>query len=416
LNVAAFNLGTMADWPEMEIGDAKLALYAAAKAAGLEEQETIRTIASGWDAGAAKGRKRPDNQGHDRSEVGGSRQPPPSGKITVGLDEIVEEDVDWIYEDILAIGFITIFAGQTSQGKSFVVCDLIARLTKGEELPFSRDRRPPCAVLMISEDPLEQMLAPRLNEMGAVPGLVRFLTWDAMASYTLEDTDMLDRAWLECKQPILLIIDPPQNFLGKADEHRNSEVRAVLMRVVAWLQKRLAACVLIMHVNKQVGKGLAALDRIMGSVAWATTPRIALGFTDDPDVPGQHIMAGVKNNLGPKAQARTYRIVRTSPKRARIEWGTLVDISADDAMNQVKKTRGTNAATWLAELFRQQLEWPSVQFWDAARQNGISKNAIDEARAKLGMPKPRKSMTVDGDVCWTWWVPPDWKYLGEDPL
>ena len=419
LNIAAFNLGTMAGWPEMDHANAKIALYESAKAAGLGEQEAARTIGSGWDSGASRGRSRP---AMDPTGVGGipkaGAQVGGSGpvKLTVGLNEINEEDVDWIYENIIALGFITIFAGQTSQGKSFVVCDLIARLTKGEALPFSQDQRPPSSVLMISEDPLEHMLAPRLNEMGATKDMVRFLTWEAMASYTLEDTDMLDQAYLECKQPILLIIDPPQNFLGRTDEHKNAEVRTVLMRVVAWLQKRLAACILIMHVNKQVGKGLAALDRIMGSVAWATTPRIAIGFSDDPDVPGQHIMAGVKNNLGPKAQARTYKIVPSRPKRAKIEWGTLVDITADDAMNQVKRNRTTNAATWLAELFRQQLEWPLAQFWDAAKQHGISKNAIDEAKIRLGIPKARKTMTVDGNIHWTWWVPKDWKYLGEDPL
>lgn len=419
LNASAFALGQFVGANLLDRSEVVRQLEKAAFGCGLGKDEAQKTIESGLNAGVTQPRVLPDSVKNYSAAVPaqvGTAALPPDAKLTQGLDEVDEEDVDWIYENIMAIGFISIFAGQTSQGKSFVVCDLIARLTRGETMPFSEDRRPPCAVLMISEDPLEQMLAPRLNEMHAEKKLVRFFKWEAMAAYTLSDTDMLDRAYMECKQPILLVIDPPQNFLGKADEHKNAEVRSVLMRVVAWLQKRLAACILIMHVNKQIGKGLAALDRIMGSVAWASTSRIALGFTDDPDVDGQHIMAGIKNNLGPKAQARIYKIVKTTPKRAKIEWGALLDISADDAMNKVKKSRSANAAQWLAETFRQQLEWTSTQFWDAAKQNGVSKNAIDEARTRMDMPKPRKSMTPEGDIRWTWWVPLDWKYLTEDPL
>lgn len=359
-----------------------------------------------------------ERNGRHKPGTNGTVEPKPAlpAKLTIGLDEVVEEDVDWIYENVIAIGFISIFAGQTSQGKSFVVCDLIARLTRGDELPFSKDKRSPCRVLMISEDPLEQMLGPRLNSMGAVKESVRFLTWEAMATYTLTDTDMLDQAYLECSEPILLVIDPPQNFLGKADEHKNSEVRTVLMRVVAWLQKRLAACILIMHVNKQIGKGLAALDRIMGSVAWATTPRIAIGFTDDPDNQDQHIMAGIKNNLGRKAQACTYRIVTTTPKRAKVEWGSVIDISADDAMNKVKrKPVGHSAVEWITDRFREQREWESLELKRLAREAGISTDSIfkgSEVNALPILKRPR--VNASGDRYWVWIAQPGWpKKRGE---
>lgn len=333
-------------------------------------------------------------------------------KLTIGLDEIVEEDVDWIYENVIAIGFISIFAGQTGQGKSFVVCDLIARLTRGDLFPFSTDRRPPSRILMISEDPLEQMLGPRLNSMGAIKKSVRFMTWEAMARYTLDDTDMLDLAYLECDSPILLVIDPPQNFLGRADEHKNAEVRTVLMRVVAWLQKRLAACILIMHVNKQIGKGLAALDRIMGSVAWATTPRIAIGFTDNPDVQDEHIMAGIKNNLGPKAQAVAYRIERIpdNPKRAKIEWVGTLDITADDAMNKVKKKPvGICAVEWITDRFREQPEWESNELRRLAKDAGVSLDAIFKGPEVAALPiikRPR--IDASGNHCWTWRAKDGW--------
>ncbi len=416
LNVAAFNLGTMAGWPEMDAEDARGSLYSAACRSGLAADPNCgpagiaKTIESGWTGGAAKPRPRPAEEPAEVQTPASEAIETLPAKLTVGLDEIVEEDVDWIYENVIAIGFISIFAGQTSQGKSFVVCDLIARLTRGDCFPFSNDSRPPSHVLMISEDPLEQMLGPRLNSMGAVAKSVRFLTWDAMAHYTLHDTTMLDRAYLECRQPILLVIDPPQNFLGKIDEHKNAEVRTVLMRVVAWLQKRLAACILIMHVNKQIGKGLAALDRIMGSVAWATTPRIAIGFTDDPDVTDQHIMAGIKNNLGPKAQALAYKIVPTIPKRAKIEWTGVLSISADDAMNAVKrKPVGVSAVEWISDRFREQAEWQSSVLATLAKGAGVSTDAIFKGDEVGSLPiKKQQRVDANGKRYWVWRAIPGW--------
>ncbi len=414
LNEAAFALGQFVGAHLLSRDEVVQDLTRAAFGCGLDrdpgcgERGIAATIASGMEAGILQPRTIP---------LSVTRNGKPAAtllpaKLTIGLDEVVEEDVDWIYENVIAIGFISIFAGQTSQGKSFVVCDLIARLTRGDCFPFSTDRRPPSHVLMISEDPLEQMLAPRLNAMGAVQTSVRFMTWEAMAQYTIADTEMLDRAYLECRQPILLVIDPPQNFLGRTDEHKNAEVRMVLMRVVAWLQKRLAACILIMHVNKQIGKGLAALDRIMGSVAWATTPRIAIGFTDNPDVKEEHLMAGIKNNLGPKAQAISYRIDKLpdNPKRARIEWVSVLDITADEAMNRDwRKPVGIEAVEWITDRFREQREWESSELRRLAQDAGVSLRAIfkgDEVKALPIRKRPR--IDAHGNRVWTWLAKGDW--------
>ena len=59
LNTAAFNLGTMADWPEMLLLPARADLLDAALRAGLGELESRKTIESGWTTGATKGRTRP---------------------------------------------------------------------------------------------------------------------------------------------------------------------------------------------------------------------------------------------------------------------------------------------------------------------------------------------------------------------
>ena len=153
-------------------------------------------------------------------------------ELTIGLHEIVPKKVDWLWENVVACGFISIFAGRTSMGKSFVTCDFAARLSRGESPAFSSLARPG-RTLFISEDPPEYMLGPRLIEMQADPLQIRFMTFEAMSSFTLSRVDILEAAYRECGSPLLVVIDPPSNFLGKIDEHKHAELRGVLMGIVS---------------------------------------------------------------------------------------------------------------------------------------------------------------------------------------
>jgi hypothetical protein len=409
LNKAAFSLGTMADWPEMREGEAKRALSQVALANGLTEREVTSTVESGWTAGKMQPRKRPEQEQAKPVLKEGVR-------LCVRASEIRPKIVEWLWPNRVAVGFITIFAGRTGVGKSFVLCDFISRLTTGRALPEASNGKPPSNVLMISEDPYDYVLAPRLKEMGADLERVHFLTWEAMASYTLSDVPMLERAYDESDQPLLVAIDPPANFLGgKADEHKNSEVRQILMNVVAWLNSKSVACIFVTHVNKQVGKGVEAVDRIMGSVAWASTSRIALGFAPDPNDAARCLFAGIKNNLGPKADTLAYEIKATDTL-ASVVWHGKVDTTADEAMNQTKKkSRGQSAVEWLTEKFSAQREWHSDDLKRMAKEEGVSNNALFSPEAMALPIKKRKRINAEGDSYYVWQAEENWPGIAGIP-
>ena len=168
-------------------------------------------------------------------EWAGPEAPP----LVVRADAVEEQDIGWLWQGRIPYGFITIFAGRTGVGKSFVALDIAARKTRGDSWPDGDGEH--CSVgnvLVISEDPHSTVLKPRLRAMKADLSRVFFMTWEAMAAYELADTDMLDEIVRQAGNPDLIIIDPPTNFLGEVDEHRNSEVRGVLMKLVAWLVKQ----------------------------------------------------------------------------------------------------------------------------------------------------------------------------------
>lgn len=421
LNRAAFALGQFTSWPEMNEQQAKAMLKQAAERAGLDRDTgcgpagILKTIASGWDAGKQQPRPRPVDPAVNGKAANGQAQAqkPMPAKLTVGLHEIVPKKVDWLWENIVAVGFISIFAGRTGVGKSFVTCDLVARLSRGEPPAFSTLKRDPCRTLFISEDPPEYMLGPRLLAMNAVQDRVRFMTWEAMASYQLGRLDVLEAAYVECGRPTLIVIDPPTNFLGKVDDHKNSELRGVLMGLVEWINRHGVAMIMITHLNKSGGKGLDAVSRVIGGTAWTTVGRVTIVFESDPDNPAQCLMGSGKINIGRKADTLAYTIESTTAgDTAVVKWIGPVDTTADDAVNKVKKkSRAQNAAEWLEDRFRERRVWPSDDLFDLARAEGISRNAIFEAGGPNGvLPLLREQITPadGGRRYWQWTARPGW--------
>lgn len=90
-----------------------------------------------------------------------------------------------------------------------------------------------------------------------------------------------------------------------------------------------------------------------------------------------------------------------------------MDTTADEAVNKTTKKpgRGVVASEWLIERFRECLSWESEQLFRRGKEEGISRNAIFEAKNLLDLPKPRKQTAQDGSTSWTWWVPPNWPPL-----
>lgn len=413
LNTAAFSLGTMAAWPEMLETVARDALKRAACQSGLDRDDGCglrgieKTIESGWSSGAKNPRVRPIEQVTSPIITSDTRL------VTFG-HEVESKKVNWLWQNRIAEGFISIFAGKTGIGKSFVLCDLTARLTAGRAFPEEATSHLPANVLFISEDSIEYVLAPRLLELGGAMHRVAFMNWEAMARFTLGNIDMLEEVYRQSGSPKLIIFDPPSNFLGGKDEHKNAEVRSVVMKVIAWLDVKRAAAVFVTHINRRLEKGVEALDRIMGSVAWGTTARVAIGFTANPDKPDQCLCAGIKNNVGVKAATLAYEIRKTDAL-AIVEWQPgAVDISADEAMSKTKKgTRRMNAEEFLTQQFRIRETWPSEEIIKLGKEAGVSRNALFEAKGDL--PISAKQMcTQDGTRFWEWranegWPPPEEK-------
>ena len=418
LNRAAFALGQFGGAGLLLDGVAYSALVPLAVSRGLGQLEADRTFRSGWESGKQQPRKVPERNGHGPSPVFGSDDKvEPGQKLILRASEVVPKRVEWLWPWRIPLGKLTTFAGIGGLGKTFVLCDLIARISRGMPWP---DLGGECAevgqsLFVSGEDDPEDTLVPRLIELGADLNKVAFLTTEVLGRFTLADLKTLDRAVDQIGTGVRFVaIDPPTAYLGKVDDHKNAELRSLLTPLAAWAASRRLAIVFNTHVSKPQGK-VEAMMRVMGSVAWVNAVRAGHMFARDPEDPEKRVFVPMKSNLGKPRKGLSYRILELPNDLARVEWLGEVETTADQAVNSEKgKPRKVVARDWLVEAFRARREWPSDELFRAAKEAGVSRSAIFEAKNILDLPPARRSVAQDGSISYHWWVPSDWSYLSGD--
>lgn len=400
-------------------GEVESALRSAAAAAGLEEREIDSTIESGAKAGRQHPRTAPERNGavppQTKGEVGGNAGPPPDGQgVAYRASTVKPRKVDWLWPRRVPCGKLTTVAGVMGIGKTFLLCDLAARLSAGSEWPdLPGQKVEPADVLFISgEDDPDDTLVPRLIECGADLDRVWFLTLDELMKFTLASLKTLDAAAAQARRLRLVVIDPPTSYVGDVDDHKNAQLRRLLTPLKHWTAERKCACIFNTHLNKGGGNKIEAVHRVIGSVAWMAAVRAGHLVALDPDDRDKRLFVPMKINNGKNADALAYTIDDLGDDRGKVRWLGVVDVTADQAVNREKgKPRRVVASEWLIERFRESLDWPSDELFRAAKAANVSRDAIFEAKESLALPKARKVVAENGDVGWHWWVPPDWPHL-----
>ena len=412
LNVAAFNLGQFAAWPEMDSASTVLRLERMGSVAGLSDAEIKLTVKSGWEAGRKEPRPRPQPQAAPASSPqGGVEAARKSGKSPLKYAATVTpKKIEFLWPGRIPLGKLTTFAGHGGLGKTFVLCDIAARISNSLEWPMSGgELAPPGDVLFISgEDDEDDTLVPRLIECGADLGRVAFLSDEFNDAFSLVDLSVMEEAIRAMNQPKLIVIDPPTNYLEGVDDHKNAELRSAVLRPLARFARIYkVAIVLNNHVNKSSGKDVEAACRVMGSVAWVNGVRTAYLFVRDEGDPEKVVIAPIKTNVGKFPPAVTYKIVDTGNGMARVEW---LDESLRSA-DQVGKasTSGARAAEWLTRLFRDRREWLSDEVKKLAKEAGISNYSLFESKEVAALSFRKKRRTgANGDVFYVWIADPGW--------
>ncbi len=332
--------------------------------------------------------------------------------VCIRADTIKPRKIRWLWQPRFARGKYNEVIGQPGLGKSLLLVDITARVTRG--LPFpdeAFDHEPADVVLLSAEDDPEDTTVPRLITAGADLTRVHILTAVSAPDKTgirpvSLDTDIaaVERLLETLPAASLLVIDPIAAYCGKADSHKGAEVRALLVPLTTMAQRRDIAVVGITHFNK--GGSGPAVTRGLGSIAWTAAARMSWAVVRDTDDPRSRLFLPIKCNLAADISGLSYGIVDVDGV-PQIAWSDApVTKSVDEVLSQQERgsrsPRTNEAIEWLRELLANGRR-PAKEIKDQAKAIGHPERAVNAAKVALGITPYAEGF---GKSCvWYWSLP-----------
>ena len=80
----------------------------------------------------------------------------------INMEDVEVEEVKWMIYPFIPYGKITIIQGDPGEGKTTLVLQIIARLTKGESIVNEEEKEPINVIYQTAEDGLADTIKPRL--------------------------------------------------------------------------------------------------------------------------------------------------------------------------------------------------------------------------------------------------------------
>ncbi len=142
----------------------------------------------------------------------------------INMADVIASQVDWLWYPFIPYGKLTIIQGDPGDGKSTLILNIAARLSKGEGLEDEMTPMEPMNVIyQTAEDGLADTVKPRLEQAGANCSRISIID-ESEKSVSMVD-ERLEAAIVRQKAK-LLILDPIQAYLGSGtDMNRANEAR-----------------------------------------------------------------------------------------------------------------------------------------------------------------------------------------------
>jgi hypothetical protein len=240
------------------------------------------------------------------------------GERRIGVrkaSEIAPERVRFLWEERWPQGAQALVAGEGGLGKSTLLVEQHARLSRGE-LPGELYGTPASSLIITSEDHVASVVVPRLLAAGADLERVGIVgvEVDGVGGglVTLpDDLPALERR-IEEAEAKLVSIDPVVGALsGEIDSHKDHSIRRVLAPLAQLAERHDIAVVGVIHMNKSAVSDL--LNRVSGSKGFVNAARSVLVFARDPgDLDGdegyQRVIVHGKSNWGRLAPTLAARV------------------------------------------------------------------------------------------------------------
>ena len=306
----------------------------------------------------------------------------------INMESVKVEQIEWLLYPFIPFGKVTIIQGDPGEGKTTMVLQIIAKLTRGEPILLNKKSQkeaqqdseenlkqevlsqdnpiqPVNVIYQTAEDGLGDTIKPRLLAAGADCSRVLVID-DREQPLTMVDV-RLEEAIIQTKAR-MVVLDPIQGFLGTdVDMHRANEIRPLMKGMAVLAEKYHCAIILIGHMNKN-SNGKSSY-RGLGSIDFQAAARSVLIVGRLKDEPETRVMCHVKSSLAPEGKSVAFRL----DKETGFQWIGEYDISADDLLSG--DARGQKSR--IAKEF----------LLDILADGGMAQKKIEEEASKQGIKK-----------------------------
>lgn len=304
----------------------------------------------------------------------------------IRMSEVQSQEIEWLWYPFIPYGKLTIIQGDPGDGKTTMVLNLAAKLSKGEALDENMKVTEPVNVIyQTAEDGLADTVKPRLELAGA--DCERIIVIDESDKSLSMVDERLEQAIVRTGAR-LLILDPIQAYLGGGmDMNRANEARDMTKKLGALAEKTKCAIILIGHMNKASGN--KAAYRGMGSIDFFAVARSVLLVGRVEGESNTRAVVQIKNNLAAFGHPKAFALSEDGFK-----WLGDYEITVDEVLGGItpKANKMEQAKQMLRELAETQSAVLSNEIFDRANELGISKRTLENAKKELGV-QTRKSTT-----------------------
>lgn len=294
----------------------------------------------------------------------------------INMDEVPVEEVKWLWYPYIPFGKLTIIHGDGGEGKTTLILQLAALLSRGKKLPCDDTEREPIKIIyQTAEDGLGDTIKPRLLSGNADCSQIKVID-ESEAALTMLD-ERVEQAIAETGARVI-ILDPMQAYVGaKVDMNRANEVRNILAQLGRIAEKYCCAIILVGHLNK--AQGHKSTYRGLGSIDFQACARSVLVVGRVKDKPEIRVVAHQKSSLAPEGKPIAFELSAENGFR----WLGHYDISIEDLLSGISREKKSEQAENLITDCLSDGKYPQQILLKKAQNAGISKRVLDEAKKSL---------------------------------
>ena len=306
-----------------------------------------------------------------------------ASKLITLYSDVQSVRVRWFWYPFIAYGKVTLIQGDPGDGKSTMMLNLIAELSKGGRTPDGKDLgRGQHIIYQCSEDGTADTIKPRLEMCGADCSNIAFIDEEVHEGITLDDERLYQA--IASFLPKMVVIDPIQAYINSgSDLQIAARARKLMRRLSTWAEAFDCAVVLIGHMNKH--EGAKGLYRSLGSIDVVAAARSVLQIERDEADPDIRIVKQVKNSLAPSDAMIRFEIRKdTGFQWMEMEY-SIRENDTDHEESELYFPSKIEKAAFLIRAYLRDGAIPSNQMYQRLKEEGIGHKTAENVRKSMGI-------------------------------